>query len=691
MKQTKKLLEEILAKQELLNQAKIQLKKEFVGIDQVIDEVINSVSSWFLFPDMQEKPVVVNLWGLTGTGKSSLVNRLATLLQQEKRYYQFDLGANERERSLKDNVENIYENENGFPIILAFDEFQHAKTIDEVGKEINKSDSRIIWELLDSGRFQITRNNLFLEEIFDLIYKLRFFLRKGLRTSKGLVLSQKEYFIKEMDLEREYRDNHFEGPLNLKKVKIVPVEFYDKIFDLVKDLYKTPFEVKAELMQLNGYETIEFLNKVFEHATSPKTVDCSKAIIFVLGNLDEAYTMSRNYNPDMSADEFHELSLKINVPQIKSALKGRFRNEQIARLGNTHIIYPAFSCDSFKKIIDLELNKITKKVYEHQNITLEFDSSIKKLIYKEGVYPTQGTRPIFTTIHHIVKTKFARIITEMIIHRIKADKVKFTFDGSFISMFYLQNGESVHRIKEKQVLKLEELRVCKKDDMQTITAVHESGHAIISSVLLRTVPEVIFSNTTETANAGFVYTKFKWNYVSRKEILNRLAMFLGGYFAEKIVFGKENITTGSDEDIQKATGFITEMLKNCGMGLLPASYQIKDFRTNYNLHDVSDNLNNEAEQWLKSAMELAEKTLKEQEVLLLKMADYLSDKRTMTKEMITEMLQEYALNFKINSLIEDGDHLFYRKHLKTKVQAIETGNKRHVEAGIGGFSLNKKT
>lgn len=237
MKQTKKLREEILAKQELLNQAKIQLKKEFVGIDQVIDEVINSVSSWFLFPDMQEKSVVVNLWGLTGTGKSSLVNRLASILHQEKRYYQLDLGANER-RNIKGNIEDIYENENGFPIMLALDEFQHAKTIDEAGKEIDKSDSSIIWELLDSGRFQIMRNTGYLEEIFNYIHKLKFFLSKGLRTSTGLVLSQKEYFVKEMDLEHEYQDYRIGDQLNLNDVKIVPTDYYDKIFDLAKEQFR---------------------------------------------------------------------------------------------------------------------------------------------------------------------------------------------------------------------------------------------------------------------------------------------------------------------------------------------------------------------------------------------------------------------------------------------------------------------
>ncbi len=58
-----------------------------------------------------------------------------------------------------------------------------------------------------------------------------------------------------------------------------------------------------------------------------------KALIFILANLDEAYHFADVITPDISADEFYNLSKSININDIKSALKSRFRNEQIARLG----------------------------------------------------------------------------------------------------------------------------------------------------------------------------------------------------------------------------------------------------------------------------------------------------------------------------------------------------------------------
>ncbi|MCB0472773.1 MAG: hypothetical protein KDC56_06915, partial [Flavobacteriaceae bacterium] len=65
-KQNQKRHKEIIEKQQILDNTKQILKKEFIGIDHIIDEVVDAISSWYLFPDFQEKPVIINLWGLTG-------------------------------------------------------------------------------------------------------------------------------------------------------------------------------------------------------------------------------------------------------------------------------------------------------------------------------------------------------------------------------------------------------------------------------------------------------------------------------------------------------------------------------------------------------------------------------------------------------------------------------------------------
>ena len=49
-----------------------ELKTELFGTDEVIDRVIESVRAWYVLPEIITRPVIVCLWGLTGTGKTQL-------------------------------------------------------------------------------------------------------------------------------------------------------------------------------------------------------------------------------------------------------------------------------------------------------------------------------------------------------------------------------------------------------------------------------------------------------------------------------------------------------------------------------------------------------------------------------------------------------------------------------------------
>ena len=52
-------------KMQLLSDAAVQLKKEFVGIDYQIDQVLDNLRTWFLFPELQERPLVISLFGFS--------------------------------------------------------------------------------------------------------------------------------------------------------------------------------------------------------------------------------------------------------------------------------------------------------------------------------------------------------------------------------------------------------------------------------------------------------------------------------------------------------------------------------------------------------------------------------------------------------------------------------------------------
>lgn len=98
-----------------------------------------------------------------------------------------------------------------------------------------------------------------------------------------------------------------------------------------------------------------------------------------------------------------------------------------------------------------------------------------------------------------------------------------------------------------------------------ITAYHEAGHALVASVLPHADP-VHKISIIARGNAGGYTLKLpleETRLQSRKEFLDDIAMALGGYVAEEMVFG--DITTGPSNDLQVATALARDMVTKYGM------------------------------------------------------------------------------------------------------------------------------
>jgi cell division protease FtsH len=114
------------------------------------------MTPWFLFPYAQLRPTVINLWGLTGSGKTALVKAIVEILDHRKLYSQIDMG--EFESDSASWIKEIFTDDLAFfhekPVILCLDEFQFANTINANGSELGKDKLRVIWDVLDSGRIE---------------------------------------------------------------------------------------------------------------------------------------------------------------------------------------------------------------------------------------------------------------------------------------------------------------------------------------------------------------------------------------------------------------------------------------------------------------------------------------------------------------------------------------------------------
>lgn len=101
-----------------------------------------------------------------------------------------------------------------------------------------------------------------------------------------------------------------------------------------------------------------------------------------------------------------------------------------------------------------------------------------------------------------------------------------------------------------------------------ITAYHEAGHALVASCLPDADP-VHKISIIARGHAGGYTLKLPLDerrLMSRATFLDDIAMSLGGYVAEKEIFG--DITTGPSNDLQVATGMARAMVTRYGMSTL---------------------------------------------------------------------------------------------------------------------------
>lgn len=664
MKINGKQREDFLFKRQKLQDASKILKSEFVGIDNVIDEVLGLVEVWYIFPEAQIKPTVINLWGMTGIGKTSLIKRLFEILELDSDFVKFDMGS---DGNLSFAFSHNLSKKSGKNMIIAFDEFQLARTIDQDGKEINRKELRSLWELVDSGIIQILTNFESAFTLYGLIEDLEVCINSGVRVENGIVVSGESVW--------EDRLRIFKKSLyGLDKVSyekmgghlFIPTVYYHVIKKISKE-NNLDSVLNKELKKLNERESVKFLKSIVDKAYRPESFDFSKSLIFIIGNLDEVYRMAKDVDPDSDVDMFYENSLKITLPEVKVALQKRFRAEQIARLGNNHVIYPAFSSKAFKDLINLEVGKFIENIKNKFEIDIKLDESVYDIIYKEGVFPSQGTRPIFTTINSMIKGYIGKIIASILEEGKNVDNIKWSLlknDKYKIDFF---DKEKFQFSKEFEVkFKIENLRKSTEDEEQAHTALHEAGHVVLSSLCLQIIPNLAVSKTAGDAQG---FCRIEGPQMRTKEYLfNYITMLLGGYVAEILFLGENSLSSGSVSDIEKATVTASSMVKKYGMFGKPLIISHPHFQAN--MFFLSDKYEDIVLEIIENCKKQAEEVLKKEKKLLFKITEFLSKNSKIEKEQIIEFVEKYAIN-KPDKFKDKDNYYSYKEIIMAQIESLK--------------------
>ena len=120
---------------------------------------------------------------------------------------------------------------------------------------------------------------------------------------------------------------------------------------------------------------------------------------------------------------------------------------------------------------------------------------------------------------------------------------------------------------ERLVMGLRKKSQVMNEEEKKITAYHEVGHALVGKLLPNTDPVhkvSIVSRGWALGVTWFLPERDKL-LVSKAKYLDELATLFGGRAAEEVFFGKEFITTGASNDIEKATDIARSMVTRYGM------------------------------------------------------------------------------------------------------------------------------
>lgn len=242
------------------------------------------------------------------------------------------------------------------------------------------------------------------------------------------------------------------------------------------------------------------------------------------------------------------------------------------------------------------------------------------------------------------------------------------------------------------------------EEIKWLTAVHESGHAVIG-LKLKDAMEVQKITIVPRGMAGG-YTSYtpKEDNITRytkNEMIAMITSCLGGRASEELFLG--NVTTGASDDFKRSTNLARSMVTEYGMSDLgPIRYEQnqsenvflgRDYNKTKNYSDqVALEIDKEVQKIITKCYENAKKILEENKDLVMLLSHTLIEKETITKEQIDELVRtgkivddkfEISDEPTLSKLREEAKTLKIKGYTKMTKEELESAIKESEDKKIG--------
>ncbi|GFY84099.1 FTSH protease 11 [Actinidia rufa] len=193
--------------------------------------------------------------------------------------------------------------------------------------------------------------------------------------------------------------------------------------------------------------------------------------------------------------------------------------------------------------------------------------------------------------------------------------------------------------KDRIIMGTERKTMFVSEESKKLTAYHESGHAIVAFNTEGAHPIHKATIMPRGSALGMVtqLPSSDETSISKKQLLARLDVCMGGRVAEELIFGQDHITTGASSDLHTATELAQYMVSNCGMSDTIGPVHIKERPGS----EMQSRIDAEVVKLLREAYDRVKALLKKHEKALHSLANALLEYETLNAEEIKRILLPY--------------------------------------------------
>lgn len=467
------------AKIDLLNNARAELKVNSVGLEDIIDRIIDIISIVFLKPEFVKHPIVIPTFGFSAVGKTTLIRKVIAALSVEHSFAEIDarnLSGYTLINTLEEKLgaERINDS-SGQPLFVMLDEFHNISKSNS-----NYDDCYDLWSFLRDGIVPNDRGSkvkhvryilsAMLQEDVDVSTldveanskikeeKVRYQIQKSIRefvvANRFKIEAGPSDFISaeeeaELDIDdmldsleskTGFADSDSTEDFNLSKAS-----FSQMLYAMIQHFCDNRAALSYVAFMASTPESlIAFMDLNVDKQKINSVYDFSKSVVFLCGNFYSFDYAKYGSSSMYDADQIRDITLSFTDTELKEILSQNFSPEQINRFGSNFILFPSVSKASFESFIRSNLEQFCSNLKAEYNFSLGIEPNVYSYIYGRGVQPLEGYGPLKSEVATFISKSFV-LVSQALIEEANGGIIVFDSNHKVLALNFLK-GKQPFRI-----------------------------------------------------------------------------------------------------------------------------------------------------------------------------------------------------------------------------------------------------